>query len=164
MASKKKNIQQLKDIILNESEELQYVIEGIYETHTIGVDVYRNGILAATNQRVIFFSKRLTGYDFENFDYNRISTFELSKRLTGNKITFYSSGNKVTMKYINDKEINDFVTYVNRKMENEKNSEPQNNLQNDNLSKIKQLKELLDIEAITQEEYEQKKKELLELN
>ena len=67
------------------------------------------------------------------------------------------------MKYINDKEINDFVTYVNRKMENEKNSEPQNNLQNDNLSKIKQLKELLDIEAITQEEYEQKKK-LLELN
>ena len=49
-------------------------------------------------------------------------------------------------------------------MENEKNSEPQNNLQNDNLSKIKQLKELLDIEAITQEEYEQKKKELLELN
>ena len=61
------------------------------------------------------------------------------------------------MKYINDKEINDFVTYVNRKMENEKNSEPQNNLQNDNLSKIKQLKELLDIEAITQEEYEQKK-------
>ena len=56
------------------------------------------------------------------------------------------------------KEINDFVTYVNRKMENEKNSEPQNNLQNDNLSKIKQLKELLDIEAITQEEYEQKKK------
>ena len=62
------------------------------------------------------------------------------------------------MKYINDKEINDFVTYVNRKMENEKNSEPQNNLQNDNLSKIKQLKELLDIEAITQEEYEQKKR------
>ena len=51
MASKKKNIQQLKDIILNESEELQYVIEGIYETHTIGVDVYRNGILAATNQK-----------------------------------------------------------------------------------------------------------------
>ena len=41
------------------------------------------------------------------------------------------------MKYINDKEINDFVTYVNRKMENEKNSEPQNNLQNDNLSKNK---------------------------
>ena len=67
---------------------MQYVIEGIYETHTIGVDVYRNGILAATNQRVIFFSKRLTGYDFENFDYNQISTFELSKRLTGNKITF----------------------------------------------------------------------------
>ena len=67
------------------------------------------------------------------------------------------------MKYINDKEINDFVTYVNRKMENEKNSEPQNNLQNDNLSKIKQLKELLDIEAITQEEYEQKKN-YLELN
>ena len=62
------------------------------------------------------------------------------------------------MKYINDKEINDFVTYVNRKMENEKNSEPQNNLQNDNLSKIKQLKELLDIEAITQEEYEQRKR------
>ena len=55
-----------------------------------------------------------------------------------------------------------FVTYVNRKMENEKNSEPQNNLQNDNLSKIKQ-QELLDIEAITQEEYEQRKK-LLELN
>ncbi|REA95352.1 hypothetical protein DV953_12570, partial [Staphylococcus pseudintermedius] len=72
-----------------------------------------------------------------------------------------------------DDELNAFIDYVNKKINgNEANS--QNNLVPDhdtfyddneleNLNKLKLLKELLEIDAITQKEFEDKKKKLLNL-
>ncbi len=90
----------------------------------------------------------------------------------GNTISFYSSGNNVSIKWINDKELDEFVKYVNEKIkgiqkETSKTVENKKIVENDieleSLKKIKLLKELLDIEAITQEEYDAKKKKLLGL-
>ncbi|RIM76635.1 hypothetical protein BU121_09835, partial [Staphylococcus xylosus] len=87
MAKKDKNLEIVKTTILNENEEIQYSIFGAYETKSLGANTVKNGVLVATNQRIIFYAKRFTGYDLENFDYSKISTFELSKKLMGNIIT-----------------------------------------------------------------------------
>ncbi|MCC3716907.1 PH domain-containing protein, partial [Staphylococcus haemolyticus] len=63
---------------------------------------------------MIFCAKRLSGYDSEIFHYSKISTFELSKILMWNTISFYSSGNKVSMKWVNDKDLDKFIELVNR--------------------------------------------------
>ena len=67
------------------------------------------------------------------------------------------------MKWINDSELDDFIAYVNNKMQGPKEKPSQTENKNDNLEQIKQLKELLDMEAITQEEFDLKKKQLLNL-
>ncbi len=166
MANKFKNLDLIRETVLKDNEIIKHAIFGAYETSTLGTETIRKGVLAATNKRVIFYSKRLTGYDLENFDYSRISTFELSKKLMGNKITFYSSGNKVSMKWIQDNELDDFINYVHTMINGaHKNStkpiDQQDNPEIQNLKQIKMLKELLDMGALTEEEFSKKKSELL---
>ncbi|MCY1565530.1 PH domain-containing protein [Staphylococcus pettenkoferi] len=171
MANKKKNLELIKNSFLHESEEITHAIFGAYETKSLGNDTVKNGVLAATEERIIFCAKRLSGYDSEIFHYNKISTFELSKKLMGNIVTFYSSGNKVSIKWINDDELDNFIEYVNKKIDGKEKDtqnvlESEHNTSNDDLEsfkKIKMLKELLDIGAITQDEFETKKKQLLNL-
>lgn len=173
MANKKKNLELITDTFLHENEKIVNAIFGVYEAKTLGTDIIRHGVLAATDERVIFCAKRLSGYDSEIFHYNKISTFELSKKVMGNIITFYSSGNKVSIKWIRDDELDNFIEYVNKKI-NGKETVPQiKSISNhdtfnednelENLKKLKLLKELLEIDAITQEEFDDKKKKLLNL-
>jgi hypothetical protein len=163
MANKEKNLNLVKETVLNNGESVQYSIFGTYETKTLGNNTVKNGILVATEKRIIFYAKRFSGFDLENFDYSKISTFELSKKLIGNVLTIYSSGNKVNVKWINDAELDDFVTYVNDRMQSKNYKEATIDNEEQNLKKIKQLKELLDMEAITQEEFDTKKSRLLGL-
>ncbi|QHW38396.1 hypothetical protein GZH82_08225 [Staphylococcus ursi] len=171
--NKKKNLELITNSFLHENEKIAHAIFGVYEAKTLGTDTIRHGVLAATDERVIFYAKRLSGYDSEIFHYHKISTFELSKKVMGNIITFYSSGNKVSIKWIRDDELDNSIEYVNKKINgNETNSKnntvPNHDTFNDdneleNLKKLKLLKELLEIDAITQEEFDDKKKKLLNL-
>ena len=77
---------------------------------------------STTDERIIFCAKRLSGYDSEIFHYSKISTFELSKILMWNTISFYSSGNKVSMKWVNDKDLDKFIEFVNKNVEGSNNS------------------------------------------
>ncbi|HBY83235.1 PH domain-containing protein [Staphylococcus warneri] len=161
MASKVKNLNLVENTILHEDETIVQAISGLYETSMLGSDTVKNGVLVATEYRVIFYAKRLSGYDYENFDYDKISTFELSKKFTGHVITFYSSGNKVKMSFINDNNVKDFIKYVNKMMNNKTSEIESKNPETEKLLQIKLLKELLDMNAITEEEFNQKKEILL---
>ncbi|EOS7900163.1 PH domain-containing protein [Enterococcus hirae] len=143
------------------------VVEGVfgtYETKSMGTDTIKNGVFLATNKRLFFFGKRTFGFDSESFPYSNISSFEFAKKAMGYKISFYASGNKVNMKWISIGDINSFVNYVKEKMEakNHNNIE-QNQSLTSPIQKVKELKELLDMEIITKDEFEKKKKELLGL-
>lgn len=167
MANKTKNLDLIKDVFLHDNETIIYAIFGAYKTKSLGKDTIWHGVLAATDERIIFCAKRLSGYDSEIFHYSKISTFELSKILMWNTISFYSSGNKVSMKWVNDKDLDKFIEFVNKNVEGSNNSlglidqatHSDNDLQP--LEKIKKLKELLDMDAITQEEFDKKKQQLL---
>ena len=50
--------------------------------------------MIATNKRLIFFAKKLTGFDLEVFPYKNISSFEMGKNLMGHHVSFFASGNK----------------------------------------------------------------------
>ncbi|EOS7838112.1 PH domain-containing protein [Enterococcus hirae] len=130
----------------------------------MGTDTIKNGVFLATNKRLFFFGKRTFGFDSESFPYSNISSFEFAKKAMGYKISFYASGNKVNMKWISIGDINSFVNYVKEKMEakNHNNIE-QNQSLTSPIQKVKELKELLDMEIITKDEFEKKKKELLGL-
>jgi Bacterial PH domain len=52
---------------LDEGEEVLATVKGTYETKKMGNDWTRAGILVATDHRVVFYAKKVGGYDLEVF-------------------------------------------------------------------------------------------------
>lgn len=112
MAKIEKLLEQVKPH-LESNEEVLAAIQGQYETSILGTDSIRTGVLLATHNRVVFFAKKLGGYELESFAYGNISSFEQGKNMMGHNIKFFASGNKVAMKWISDvKEMETFVGVV----------------------------------------------------
>lgn len=87
---------------LEDGETPQAWCVGAYETKVMGQESVRTGVLAATDRRLVFFAKKLTGFDFESFPFANVTSFEQSKGMMGGKIQFIASGNTVSMKWIKD--------------------------------------------------------------
>jgi hypothetical protein len=149
---------------LDEDETPEHAVLGTYETEWMGQKTVRNnGLFLATNKKIFFYAKRMTGYESESFPYSKVSSFESGKKLLGHYINFYTSGNKVSMKYIQDGNIGNFINYVKSKIENDSRKEESKQTVN-NVSiadEIKKLAELKDNGILTEEEFNTKKKQLL---
>lgn len=104
---------------LESSETIIATVMGTYEAKMLGKTTIRNGVFLATDRRLVFYAKKLTGYDMEVFPYSSISSMETGKDFLGERIAFFASGNKVSMKWINDGDITKFVQVVNQGMKGE---------------------------------------------
>lgn len=163
-ANNKKIAKQLK-FAKEHLEDGEKVFEGVfgaYETKSLGNDTVKNGIILATDRRLFFFGKRTFGFDSESFPYSNISSIEYGKKAMGHTLSFYASGNKVQMKWINYGDVSALVDFVKEKM-NEKNSKTKSITEPTVVDQVKEMKELLDLGIITLDEFETKKKELLGL-
>ncbi|HEX7168057.1 MAG TPA: PH domain-containing protein [Acidimicrobiales bacterium] len=111
---------------LAEGETVLKWMAGAYETKVMGNDSLRSGILLATDRRVVFYAKKLGGYDLEAFPYQNISSLESGKSITGHKVTFFASGNRVSMKHMGHdaNEMAAFMTIVRERMEASKAGAP----------------------------------------
>lgn len=101
---------------LQEGETIAADVFGTYEGKILGKDVLRNGILVATNQRVVFYTKKLFGHELESFYYNRISSIQGGKNFFGEFVTIVTTGNTATLKWIKGGETKVFVDYVNKQI------------------------------------------------
>lgn len=159
MANYNKNLELVKEH-LEENEELKSSLFGSYECKIMGSDSVRNGVFVATDKRIVFFAKKLMGYDLESFPYENISSLEKSKGMMGHSITFFASGNKAKMKWINQGDVDEFTDYVNSKI-GKKGSSLNPDKVDDIPSQIRKLSELRDQGILTEDEFTQKKTELL---
>lgn len=145
---------------LESGEQVIHAVLGQYETKILNTETTRKGVLIATDRRVIFFAKKLTGYDLEVFPYSNISSIEASKGLMGHSISLFSSGNKVKIKWIQEENKGDMQKFINYVKENiGKKSGGQTN--NDVIDQIKKLAELKESGIISEEEFKNKKEDLL---
>lgn len=149
---------------LEPGEEIQATIQGTYEVKVLGKDSVRTGLLCATDRRVVFFAKKLGGFDLEAFPYKSISSLEQAKSLMGNSVSFFASGNKVSMKWIKDgKALEAFMAIVRERM-NESSLAPAASAPApapDAIDQLRKLGELRDAGIVTEAEFEAKKAELL---
>lgn len=93
-------------------EEIFASVLGAYESKIMGKDTVRNGVFLATNSKIVFYGKKMFGYDLEVFPYSNISSIEMGKGMMGHTISFFASGNKVKMKWINYGDLEGFVKRV----------------------------------------------------
>lgn len=110
MAKTDKLVDQAKDH-LEQGETIDAVVRGTYEVKIMGNDSVRAGLFLATDRRLVFFAKKMGGYDLESFPYGNISSFEQSKGMMGHSFSFFASGNRVHMKWIKSSE--DLAAFVN---------------------------------------------------
>lgn len=177
MANAEKLLEQAKQH-LEPGELVKASVMGAYETRIMGNDSARGGILIATDRRVVFYAKKLGGFDLESFPFGNISSFEHGKSMMGHHIAFHASGNKVQVKWLTPP--NDFAAFLDvvKSAMNAKHvvqagpdsvqpevltgplAPPASSASNV-LATLKQLGELRDGGVVTIEEFEAKKAELL---
>lgn len=148
---------------LEDGEEVLSAVQGSYETKRLGEDSVRKGMFAATNRRLVFYAKKLTGYDFEVFPYENISSIEMGKSMMGHHIKFFASGNEVKMKWINDKDgVAELVNTVKARMKGGSSSAPAPQAPGPDLAdQIRRLGELRSEGLLTEEEFQAQKQKLL---
>ena len=104
----KREIDELPNILW-EGEIVERLITGTYGAG--------NGVLAATNRRLIFIDKRLFGIlRIEDFTYDKITTIESSTGRVSGKLTVYVSGNKETIKNVYKDTCQDFAAHLRNKL------------------------------------------------
>jgi hypothetical protein len=115
MANMEKNLAFLQEH-LNSSEQVIAAVYGAYETKILGQDSLRTGVFVATNERVVFYAKKMGGYDFQSFPYESISSIDASKGMMGHKFTILTAGTRVEVKNINKGDVPEFVKTVQGRM------------------------------------------------
>ncbi len=128
----------------------------------MGQDTDRDGIFIATDRRLLFYAKKLTGYDFEVLPYSNISSMEMGKNLMGHYISFFASGKSCKMKWINAGDVRAFVDTVNAQMAAAKsNAEPASEQPADPVDQLERLGKLHAAGVLTEAEFSAKKAEIL---
>jgi hypothetical protein len=151
---------------LEANEEVVAAVQGSYEVKRMGADSIRKGALIATDRRILFYAKKMGGYDLESFPYDHVSSIEMSKGMTGHSITLYASGNKVHIKYIDSKQdVPGFVGTVRGRMKGGAGSGAgaPGTSKPDVQDQSRRLGQLRDEGLLTEEEFNAKKAQLLGL-
>lgn len=164
---------------LDTGEHVLAAVQGNYEVSILGSDSVRSGVLLATERRIVFYAKKLGGYDLESFAYGNISSFEQSKNMMGHAVSFFASGNKVHMKWISDAAaMSQFVNVVKSQMNASAQQPTSTSIlppppppltdnaesrgsSDDIMNKIGKLGELFAAGILTEDEFSTKKSELL---
>jgi Bacterial PH domain/Short C-terminal domain len=147
------------------------VVFGLYRTRTLGASGMREGLFIATEKRIVFFAKKLFGYVLESFPYANVSSLELSKGLTGHTLSFFASGNRMKMEWINRGDLDRFLAHVRNNIGNRTAQAPASlpaaapapvaTPTVDFADQIRKLGALRDAGLLTEEEFTAKKREIL---
>ena len=88
--------------LLDSNEEILESVYGAYVTETpVLGDTIRRGVLIATDRRLLFYGKKLMGYQLEVFSYRHITSFSVNRRfMSGDTITFVAAGNQVEIRWV----------------------------------------------------------------
>lgn len=153
---------------LQAGETMTASVMGAREVVMMGTSSTRSGVLIATDRRVVFYAKKMWGFDLESFPFEKISSFEHGKSAMGHYVTFYASGNHVSVKWLTPaKDFEAFLEVVKTAMTSHASSasgrgtEDASHSRSDIMQQLRELAELRDAGIVTTDEFERKKVELL---
>lgn len=149
--------------ILKGDETFEIYAEGIYDGNT--------WLIVLTNKRVIFLDKGMVyGLKVYEIPLNKINSISYSKGMVYGSLSVFHGSSNALIKNIRNEMVQPFAKKVDEQLDKLKednnkkinSSQVINNSNKESVTdKLKKLKELLDMEIITQEEFQSKKSELL---
>lgn len=154
----RKEIKELPSI-LQEDEKVENIIQGTYNNG--------NGILVATNRRLVFVDKGfLFGLKVEDFPYDKISSIQYETGILMGKLTIFTSGNKAIIDNVIKAKVRVFGDSVRAKISAPKEVVSQSNpvIVNQPIDIADQLERLAKLKEqgiLNEEEFIQQKKKIL---
>lgn len=159
----RKEIKELPHILW-EDENVEDILPGTYNNG--------NGILVATNSRLIFIDKGLVfGLKVEDFPLDKITSIQYSTGLMFGKLTIFASGNKAVIDNCEKVRVRKFGDNIRNKITAKSNPEPapsnsstnnDSQGQDDVVSKLERLAKLKEQGILTEQEFLDQKKKILE--
>ena len=147
----KKEVKELTNII-NDDEIITYATSGVYDGHT--------WLVVSTNKRIIFLDKgMLFGVNQIEIPISKVNAVKYKKCLFVGEIEIWDGASMFRVKSVLKKTLIPFINAVNNSIEEMKKTQKSPKLSV--ADEIMKFKRLLDEGAITQEEFDKKKKELL---
>jgi len=157
----RKELKELPNILWSD-ESVENIIQGTYNNG--------NGILVATNRRLVFVDKGfLYGLKVEDFPYEKISSIQYETGLLLGKLTIFTSGNKAVIDNVYKEKVRAFGDWVRAKISNASVISPPsmpkvNATSSPSLDIIEQLERLAKLKEqgiLTEEEFQIQKKKIL---
>ena len=140
--------------ILAESEIVDNIAQGTYSNG--------QGILVSTNRRLVFIDKGLLyGLKVEDFPYDKITTIQYETGLLLGEIKIHTSGNIAKIDNVEKTTARSFAEFVRNKLSQPKETIAQSTQPNV-LDQLEKLAKLKDNGIISEEEFIEQKKKLLE--
>ena len=146
--------------ILWEDEVPERVITGTYNNG--------NGILVATDRRLMFVDKGVFSFKMEDFAYDKITSIESKTGMMFGGITIYASGNKEEIANVDKESTRSFADYLRAKISrpNAQSSVQQSSVETPTATvsvadELEKLAGLLERGILTQEEFSEQKSKLL---
>ena len=153
----RKEINELPQI-LAENESVNNIVQGTYNNG--------NGILVSTDRRLIFIDKGLLyGLKVEDFPHDKISSIQYETGLILAKIKIHTSGNIALIDNVEKSSARQFAEFVRDFISRPKQQEPifiQNTTEPTIFDQLEKLGKLKEMGIVTDEEFNEQKKKLLE--
>ena len=147
----KKEVKELTNII-GDDEIITYATSGVYEGHT--------WLIVSTSKRIILLDKgMLFGVNQIEIPLSKVNAVKYKKGLFVGEIEIWDGASMFRVKSVLKKTLIPFINAVNNSIEEMKKTQKSPKLSV--ADEIMKFKRLLDEGAITQEEFDKKKKELL---
>jgi len=151
---KKREVSELPNILW-ENEHIEKISSGRYEGGF--------GIAVATNQRLLFIDKGMTGsLKVEDFSYDKINSIQFKTGMVMGEVEIYSSGNKAKIDNILKQSVRDFAEHIKSKITSkESQSIKTANQDDDIISKLERLAKLKEQGILNEEEFLEQKKRII---
>lgn len=156
----RKEIKELPSILW-EDEKVENIIQGTYNNG--------NGVLVATNIRLVFVDKGLLfGLKVEDFPYDKISSIQYETGILMGKLTIFTSGNKAIIDNVIKAKVRVFGDSIRAKISSPKevlnnNSQINNHQPLDVADQLERLAKLKVQGILNEEEFLQQKMKILGL-
>lgn len=153
----KKEVNSLPDL-LNTDETVLYATSGFVDKGTV--------LVVVTNQRLVLINKGLIyGTDFKEIPFKHINAVSYSKGMVLAKISVTNGANVTVIDNVNKSNAPVFVQKlkyaISQKEEEQTHVVVENSSNDGSVNNLRNLKQLLDDEVITQEDFDAKKKQIL---
>ena len=116
--SDKKRAQLMEDAApaLHDGEEVLDLTTGVAHVKRMGSDSTRRATILVTDRRVVVFSKKLGGYDVQDYAYGLITGVDYKKGMTSGHIDLRASGDSANVKQVEKDDVERIAQAIRHKM------------------------------------------------